>query len=168
MSQYGTSKSESHRIHYPEYIYVLQFQLKYYNATMDTILYFEQFMRWWWTKPENLYTCVSQEWMQLTKFSFQVQKSLHTAILLPHMPSYAGPSPPCGVTQLMFCDGHLISQVLQWMQFCALICKRLPPDSVSTYSYTPVKHIIEVNYDIKWKIFLPNLQGRIAAQVHHR
>ena len=31
--------------------------------------------------------------------------------------------PPSGVTQLMFWAGSLISQVLQWTQFCALITK---------------------------------------------
>ena len=29
---------------------------------------------------------------------------------------YLGPSPPCGVCQLMSCVGTLMSQVLQWMQ----------------------------------------------------
>ncbi len=30
-----------------------------------------------------------------------------------HIPLYAGPSPPCGVTQLIFCFGSLMSHVLQ-------------------------------------------------------
>merc|ERR1719174_1871054 len=54
----------------------------------------------------------------------------------PHMPEYAGPPPPSGTTQSMFCEGHLMSHVLQWMQFCALICSRRSPPS-SRYSYTP-------------------------------
>ena len=32
--------------------------------------------------------------------------------------------PPSGGTQWMFCRGSLMSQVLQWTQFCALICSR--------------------------------------------
>ena len=38
-----------------------------------------------------------------------------------YMRAYAGPPPPSGTTQSMFCEGHLMSHVLQWMQFCALI-----------------------------------------------
>lgn len=38
-----------------------------------------------------------------------------------HIPAYAGPPPPSGTTQSIFCEGHLMSHVLQWMQFCALI-----------------------------------------------
>ncbi len=39
----------------------------------------------------------------------------------PHIPhpqvmKYFGPSPPCGVCQVISCFGILISQVLQWMQ----------------------------------------------------
>ena len=41
------------------------------------------------------------------------------------MPAYAGPPPPSGTTQSMFCEGHLMSHVLQWMQFCALIWPRV-------------------------------------------
>ena len=54
-----------------------------------------------------------------------------------YMPSYAGPSPPWGHTQLIFWLGSLMSQVLQWIQFWALIWRRFPPPSTSTNSYTP-------------------------------
>lgn len=38
----------------------------------------------------------------------------------------------------MFWLGSLISHVLQWTQFWALICSLIPsPDSTGTYSYTP-------------------------------
>lgn len=38
----------------------------------------------------------------------------------------------------MFWLGSLISHVLQWTQFWALICNLIPsPDSTGTYSYTP-------------------------------
>ena len=43
-----------------------------------------------------------------------------------------GPPPPSGVTQTMFCRGSLMSQVLQWTQFCALICSRLPAAAVAS------------------------------------
>src|ERR1700752_1576663 len=48
----------------------------------------------------------------------------------PHMPEYFGPPPPSGGTQVMLWLGSLMSQVLQWTQFCALITNRgLPPSS---------------------------------------
>lgn len=38
----------------------------------------------------------------------------------------------------MFWLGSLMSQVLQWTQFCAFICNLIPsPVSMGTYSYTP-------------------------------
>ena len=48
----------------------------------------------------------------------------------------SGPPPPSGGTQLMFCDGSLMSQVLQCTQFCALICSFGAPSSTPTNSYT--------------------------------
>jgi len=56
------------------------------------------------------------------------------ARLRAHMPEYAGPPPPSGTTQSMFCEGHLMSHVLQWMQFCALICSRGGASSSRMYS----------------------------------
>mmetsp|Transcript_25610 Transcript_25610/g.65927 ORF Transcript_25610/g.65927 Transcript_25610/m.65927 type:complete len:243 (-) Transcript_25610:1255-1983(-) len=55
------------------------------------------------------------------------------------MVPYAGPPPPSGVVQWMFCVGSLMSHALQCTQFCALMCRLfLPlPSSASTYSYTP-------------------------------
>jgi len=38
-----------------------------------------------------------------------------------HIFAYFGPPPPSGGTQTMFWFGSLISQVLQWTQFCALM-----------------------------------------------
>src|SRR5436190_14404995 len=47
-----------------------------------------------------------------------------------HIFEYFGPPPPSGGTQVMLRLGSLMSQVLQWTQFCALITKRgLPPSS---------------------------------------
>ena len=42
--------------------------------------------------------------------------------------------PPSGGTQSMFCKGSLMSQVLQWTQFCALICRRSSPPASFTNS----------------------------------
>ena len=42
---------------------------------------------------------------------------------------------PSGTTQLMFCVGSLMSQVLQWTQFCALICSRGAPARVAGQSH---------------------------------
>src|SRR5260221_14098716 len=53
-----------------------------------------------------------------------------------HIFEYFGPPPPSGGTQVMFRLGSLMSQVLQWTQFCALITKRGLPFS-STHSLTP-------------------------------
>src|SRR5215204_3697362 len=50
-----------------------------------------------------------------------------------HILEYFGPPPPSGGTQVMLRLGSLISQVLQWTQFCALITKRGSPFS-STHS----------------------------------
>src|SRR5690348_10411248 len=50
-----------------------------------------------------------------------------------HMFEYFGPPPPSGGSQVMLRLGSLISQVLQWTQFCALITKRGWPPS-STHS----------------------------------
>ena len=41
-----------------------------------------------------------------------------------HMFEYFGPPEPSGGTQVMLRLGSLMSQVLQWTQFCALITKR--------------------------------------------
>ncbi len=32
----------------------------------------------------------------------------HTSARLRYMPAYAGPPPPSGTTQSMFCEGHLV------------------------------------------------------------
>lgn len=45
------------------------------------------------------------------------------ASLKNYMAGYTGPLPPSGGTQTIFCVGSLMSQALQWMQFCALICR---------------------------------------------
>ncbi len=50
-----------------------------------------------------------------------------------HILEYFGPPPPSGGTQVMLRLGSLMSQVLQWTQFCALITKRGWPPS-STHS----------------------------------
>src|SRR6185369_14296738 len=48
-----------------------------------------------------------------------------------HILEYFGPPPPSGGTQVMLRLGSLMSQVLQWTQFCALITKRgWPPSSI--------------------------------------
>ena len=78
-----------------------------------------------------------------------------------YIPSYAGPSPPCGVTQLMFWLGHFISQVLQCIQFWALICSLFPsPCSVSTYSYTPAMERIESKFEQLWSLRIWNEEVR--------
>ena len=47
-----------------------------------------------------------------------------------HISEYFGPPPPSGGTQVMLRLGSLMSQVLQWTQFCALMTKRgVPPSS---------------------------------------
>ena len=47
-----------------------------------------------------------------------------------HIFEYLGPPLPSGGTQVMFRLGSLMSQVLQWTQFWALITNRdLPPSS---------------------------------------
>ena len=48
-----------------------------------------------------------------------------------HMPSYCGPPPPSGGTQSMIWYGSMMSQVLQWTQLDALICRRFPPEPSS-------------------------------------
>ena len=52
------------------------------------------------------------------------------------MPSYCGPPPPSGGTQVMTWYGSMMSHVLQCTQFDALICSRLPAASRLTISYT--------------------------------
>ena len=51
------------------------------------------------------------------------------------VPRHGGhpPPPPSGTTQSMFCEGHLMSHVLQWMQFCALIWSCVSPASSVMY-----------------------------------
>ena len=51
-----------------------------------------------------------------------------------HRPSYCGPSPPSGGTQSMIWYGSMMSQVLQWTQFDALMCSFFVPSPASTIS----------------------------------
>ena len=51
-----------------------------------------------------------------------------------HRPSYWGPSPPSGGTQSMIWYGSMMSHVLQWTQFDALMCSFLVPSPASTIS----------------------------------
>ena len=53
------------------------------------------------------------------------------------MPSYCGPPPPSGGTQVITPYGSMMSQVLQCTQFDALICSRRPPLAV-------VDHLVDV------------------------
>ena len=53
------------------------------------------------------------------------------------MPSYEGPSPPSGATQVITPYGSMMSQVLQCTQLDALICSRFPPAAV-------VDHLVDV------------------------
>ena len=53
------------------------------------------------------------------------------------MPSYCGPPPPSGGTQVMTPYGSMMSHVLQCTQFDALICSRFPPPPV-------VHHLVDV------------------------
>src|SRR4051812_12980107 len=46
-----------------------------------------------------------------------------------HMPLYWGPPPPSGGTQVMTWYGSMMSHVLQWTQFDALICSRGVPSA---------------------------------------
>ena len=45
-----------------------------------------------------------------------------------HIPSYRGPPPPSGGTQSMIWYGSMMSHVLQWTQFEALICNCFPAE----------------------------------------
>ena len=51
-----------------------------------------------------------------------------------YIPSYCGPPPPSGGTQVITPYGSMMSQVLQWTQFDALICSRRAPPPSSTIS----------------------------------
>src|ERR671912_1506375 len=51
-----------------------------------------------------------------------------------YMPSYCGPPPPSGGTQSITWYGSMMSQVLQWTQFEALICSFFVPSPASTIS----------------------------------
>jgi hypothetical protein len=53
------------------------------------------------------------------------------------MPLYAGPPPPSGTVQLMFCVGSLMSHALQCRQFCALMTKFFSPLSFSKRHLQP-------------------------------
>ncbi len=50
-----------------------------------------------------------------------------------YIPVSFGPSPPWGAVQVMFCRGSLMSQVLQWTQFWALICSR---EAAPSFTYS--------------------------------
>src|SRR4051812_44806872 len=51
-----------------------------------------------------------------------------------HIPSYCGPPPPSGGTQVITWYGSMMSHVLQWTQFDALTCSFLVPSPASTIS----------------------------------
>jgi hypothetical protein len=51
-----------------------------------------------------------------------------------HIPSYCGPPPPSGGTQVITPYGSMMSHVLQWTQLDALICSRFLPSPASTIS----------------------------------
>src|SRR5687767_4713055 len=53
-----------------------------------------------------------------------------------YIPLYCGPPPPSGGTQVITAYGSMMSHVLQWTQFDALICRRGVPSVSWVISYT--------------------------------
>ena len=68
---------------------------------------------------------------------------------------YAGPPPPSGTLQRMFCAGSLMSQALQCRQFCALMRSRSRAPSSAAYSYTPAAAAMSVQHPARRVMLSP-------------